>query len=130
MPDAIPKLQQVADELCVIKSMNPDQFNPPPAELLLFTGSPRQGHPSMGTWVTYGLGSENENLPGFVVLISSGVQPNGGKSSFGSGFLPSVYQGVQCRSQGDPVLYASDPSGMDRSMRRTSLDALRDLNEM
>ncbi len=69
----------------------------------------------MGSWVTYGLGSENENLPGFVVLISSGVQPNGGKSSFGSGFLPSVYQGVQCRSKGDPVLYASDPPGMDRA---------------
>jgi uncharacterized protein (DUF1501 family) len=84
----------------------------------------------MGAWVTYGLGSENENLPGFVVLISSGVQPNGGKNSFGSGFLPSVYQGVQCRSKGDPVLYVSDPEGMDRNMRRTSLDALRDLNEM
>ena len=84
----------------------------------------------MGSWVTYGLGSENENLPGFVVLISSGVQPNGGKNSFGSGFLPSVYQGVQCRSKGDPVLYASDPAGMDRELRRETLDALRDLNEM
>ena len=83
----------------------------------------------MGSWVTYGLGSENQNLPGFVVLISSGVQPNGGKNSFGSGFLPSVYQGVQCRSKGDPVLYASDPPGMDRELRRRSLDALRDLNE-
>ena len=130
MSDAIPHLQTVADELCVIRSMNTDQFNHAPAELLLYTGSPRSGRPSMGTWVTYGLGSENENLPGFVVLISSGVQPNGGKSSFGSGFLPSVYQGVQCRSQGDPVLYASDPSGMDRSLRRASLDALRDLNEI
>ena len=80
--------------------------------------------------MTYGLGTENANLPGFVVLISSGVQPNGGKSSFGSGFLPSVYQGVQCRSQGDPVLYASDPAGMDRPTRRASLDALRDLNEI
>jgi hypothetical protein len=130
MSDALPQLQTVADELCVIRSMNTDQFNHAPAELLLYTGSPRSGRPSMGTWVTYGLGSENENLPGFVVLISSGVQPNGGKSSFGSGFLPSVYQGVQCRSQGDPVLYASDPSGMDRSMRRASLDALRDLNEI
>src|SRR5204862_8225489 len=67
---------------------------------------------------------------GFVVLISSGVQPNGGKSSFGSGFLPSVFQGVQCRSKGDPVLYASDPAGMDRALRRLSLDALRDLNEL
>lgn len=84
----------------------------------------------MGAWATYGLGSENEDLPGFVVLISSGVQPNGGKNSFGSGFLPSVYQGVQCRSKGDPVLYASDPKGMDREMRRLSLDALRDLNEV
>jgi hypothetical protein len=130
MSDALPHLQTVADDLCVIRSMNTDQFNHAPAELLLYTGSPRAGRPSMGTWVTYGLGSENENLPGFVVLISSGVQPNGGKSSFGSGFLPSVYQGVQCRSQGDPVLYASDPSGMDRPLRRTSLDALRDLNEI
>jgi Protein of unknown function (DUF1501) len=130
MSDALPQLQTVADELCVIRSMNTDQFNHAPAELLLYTGSARSGRPSMGTWATYGLGSENENLPGFVVLISSGVQPNGGKSSFGSGFLPSVYQGVQCRSQGDPVLYASDPSGMDRSLRRESLDALRDLNEI
>ena len=130
MSDALPHLQTVADDLCVIRSMNTDQFNHAPAELLLYTGSPRSGRPSMGTWVTYGLGSENENLPGFVVLISSGVQPNGGKSSFGSGFLPSVYQGVQCRSQGDPVLYASDPSGMDRTLRRASLDALRDLNEI
>jgi hypothetical protein len=80
--------------------------------------------------VTYGLGTENADLPGFVVLISSGVQPNGGTSSFGSGFLPSVYQGVQCRSKGDPVLYVSDPPGMDRAMRRRSLDALRDLNEL
>jgi len=130
MSDALPHLQGVADDLCVIKSMNTDQFNHAPAELLLYTGSPRSGRPSMGSWVTYGLGSENENLPGFVVLISSGVQPNGGKSSFGSGFLPSVYQGIQCRSQGDPVLYASDPSGMDRSLRRASLDVLRDLNEI
>ena len=114
----------------VIHSMNTDQFNHAPAELLVYTGSPRSGRPSMGAWVTYGLGTENENLAGFVVLISSGVQPNGGKNSFGSGFLPSVYQGVQCRSKGDPVLYASDPPGMDREMRRMSLDALRDLNEM
>jgi Protein of unknown function (DUF1501) len=130
MSDAIPHLHGAADDLCVIRSMNTDQFNHAPAELLLYTGSPRSGRPSMGAWATYGLGAENENLPGFVVLISSGVQPNGGKSSFGSGFLPSVYQGVQCRSKGDPVLYASDPAGMDRPLRRMSLDALRDLNEM
>jgi hypothetical protein len=130
MSDAIPHLQSVADELCVIKSMNTDQFNHAPAELLLYTGSANQGRPSMGSWVTYGLGSENQNLPGFVVLISSGTQPSAGKSDWGSGFLPSVFQGVQCRSLGDPVLYVSDPGGMDRDMRRLSLDALRDLNEI
>lgn len=130
MSDAIPHLHEVADELCVIKSMNTDQFNHAPAELLVYTGSPRSGRPSLGSWVTYGLGTENENLPGFVVLISSGVQPNGGKNSYGSGFLPSVFQGVQCRSKGDPVLYASDPEGLDRQVRRMSLDTLRELNEM
>lgn len=130
LSDAVPHLHGVADELCVIKSMYTEQFNHAPAELLIYTGSARSGRPSFGSWVTYGLGSENENLPGFVVLISSGVQPNGGKNSFGSGFLPSVYQGVQCRSQGDPVLYASDPEGMDRQLRRLSLDALKDLNEL
>jgi hypothetical protein len=129
MSDAIPRLHDVADELCVIRSIFTEQFNHAPAELLMYTGSPQSGRPSLGAWVTYGLGSENENLPGFVVLISSGVQPNGGKNSFGSGFLPSVYQGVQCRSQGDPVLYVTDPPGMDRNLRRLSLDALRDLNE-
>ena len=84
----------------------------------------------MGSWVTYGLGSENENLPGFVVLISSGVQPSAGPSAWGSGFLPSVFQGIQCRSKGDPVLYVSDPPGIDRGMRRQTLDALRDLNQL
>ena len=127
---AIPNLHRVADRLCLIRSMHTDQFNHAPAELLVYTGSPRAGRPSLGSWVTYGLGSENANLPGFVTLISSGVQPNGGTASFGSGFLPSVYQGVQCRSKGDPVLYVSDPAGMSRQMRRTSLDALRDLNQL
>ena len=129
LSDAVPNLHEVADEMCLVHSMHTDQFNHAPAELLIYTGSARSGRPSMGSWVTYGLGSENADLPGFVVLISSGVQPNGGKNSFGSGFLPSVYQGVQCRSKGDPVLYASDPKGIDREMRRLSLDALRDLNE-
>ncbi len=130
LSDAIPQLQTVADELCVIRSMTTDQFNHAPAELLVYTGSPRSGRPSIGSWVTYGLGTENQNLPGFVVLISSGVQPNGGKNSYGNGFLPSVYQGVQCRSKGDPVLYASDPAGLDRDVRRMSLDTLRELNEI
>jgi hypothetical protein len=130
LSDAIPHLHRVADKLCLVRSMHTDQFNHAPAELLVYTGSPRAGRPSLGSWVTYGLGSENANLPGFVVLISSGVQPNGGTSSFGSGFLPSVYQGVQCRSKGDPVLFVSNPPGMDRQLRRTSLDALNDLNQL
>jgi hypothetical protein len=128
--DALPNLAGVAGEMAVIRSMNTEQFNHAPAELLLYTGSPNQGRPSMGSWVTYGLGSENQNLPGFVVLISSGSNPSAGKSNWGSGFLPSVFQGVQCRSQGDPVLYISDPAGMDREIRRKSLDALKDLNEI
>ncbi len=130
MSDALPNLHTVADEVCVIKSMKTDEFNHTPAELLLFTGSNRQGRPGMGTWVTYGLGSENANLPGFVVLISSGVQPSGGQNVWGNGFLPSVYQGVQCRGQGDPVLYVSDPDGIDRATRKKTIDAIRDLNEI
>ena len=129
MSDAIPHLHQHADDLCVIKSMHTDQFNHAPAELFVHTGFPQPGRPSFGAWTTYGLGSENQDLPGYVVLISSGTQPNGGKNSFSAGFIPSVYQGVQCRSKGDPVLYVSNPPGMDRSLRRASLDALRDLNQ-
>ena len=129
MSDAIPHLHGVADDLCIINSMTTDHFNHAPAELFVHTGFQQPGRPTFGAWTTYGLGSENQNLPGYVVLISSGVQPNGGKSSFGSGFIPSVHQGVQCRSKGDPVLYVSDPPGMNRSLRRSSLDALRDLNE-
>ena len=132
LSDAVPNFhaEDVVDEMCFIHSMTTDQFNHAPAELLIYTGSPRSGRPSMGAWATYGLGTENQDLPGFVVLISSGVQPNGGANSFGSGFLPSVFQGVQCRSKGDPVLYASDPKGMDRDLRRRSLDALKQLNEL
>lgn len=130
MSSAIPHLHDVADEMCLVHSMHSDQFNHAPAELLIYTGSPRTGRPSMGSWLSYGLGSENENLPGFVVLISSGVQPNGGKASFGSGFLPSVYQGIQCRSKGDPVLFASNPTGMNSQLRRQTLDTLNELNQL
>ena len=130
MSDAVPNFHKIAGDVTVVHSMKTDEFNHAPAELLLYTGSPRQGRPSMGTWVTYGLGSENENLPGFMVLISSGVQPSGGQGCWGSGFIPSVFQGVQCRSKGEPVLYVSDPSGINRETRRQTLDALRDLNEL
>lgn len=128
--DALPHLAEMVDDLCIVKSMHTDQFNHAPAQLLLYTGSPRMGRPAFGSWATYGLGSENQDLPGFVVLISGGTNPSAGKSVWGSGFLPSVYQGVQCRSKGDPVLYASDPQGMDRQMRRLSLDAMREFNEL
>jgi len=104
MSDAIPHLHEVADDLCVINSMHTTQFNHAPAELFVHTGFQQPGRPSFGAWTTYGLGSENQDLPGYVVLISSGTQPNGGKNSYSAGFIPSVYQGVQCRSKGDPVL--------------------------
>ncbi|MBC7816842.1 MAG: DUF1501 domain-containing protein [Planctomycetaceae bacterium] len=126
---ALPRLAGVADDLTIINSNYTDQFNHGPAELLLLTGIPRTaGRPSLGSWVTYGLGSENRDLPGFIVFVSGGSLPSAGKSGWGNGFLPSVYQGVQCRTGGDPVLYLSDPEGMDRALRRTSLDALKDLN--
>ena len=128
--DVLPGIASIADDLTFLKSMWTEQFNHAPAELLLYTGSPRQGRPSMGSWITYGLGSESKNLPGFIVLVSGGVLPSAGKSAWGNGFLPGVFQGVQCRSGGDPVLYVSNPEGMDRDTRRLSLDALRDLNQM
>jgi hypothetical protein len=130
MSDVLPHLSEVVDDLTFIHSMHSDQFNHAPAELLFYTGSPRPGRPCFGSWITYGLGSENADLPGFIVLLSGSSLPNGGKSSFGSGFLPSVFQGVQCRSGGDPVLYVSDPPGMDRTIRRQTLDAIKDLNEL
>jgi hypothetical protein len=127
--DLLPHLAEVVDEIAVVRSMTTDQFNHAPAELFLFTGSPRNGGAAMGSWITYGLGSENEDLPGFVVLISGGTDPTGGKALWSTGFLPSVYQGVQCRTVGDPILYVNDPKGMSRDGRRRTLDALRQLNE-
>jgi hypothetical protein len=128
--DLLPNISKIVDEIAVIRSMNTDQFNHAPADLMLFTGSPRFGSASMGSWITYGLGSENQDLPGFVVMISGGSDPTGGKSAWGSGFLPSVFQGVQCRTAGEPILYVNDPKGMDRQTRRRSLDALKKLNEI
>jgi uncharacterized protein (DUF1501 family) len=127
---ALPNIAGVADDIAIIRSMFTEQFNHAPAELLLYTGSAQFGRPAMGSWITYGLGSESQNLPGYIVLVSNGVNPSAGNSVWSSGFLPSIYQGVQCRTQGDPVLYVTNPPGMDASMRRHSLDALRDLNEM
>jgi hypothetical protein len=127
--ELLPHFKGVVDETAIVRSMFTDQFNHAPAELLLFTGAPRNGNAAIGSWVTYGLGSENQDLPGFVVLISGGTDPTGGKALWSTGFLPSVYQGVQCRAVGDPVLYVGDPKGMDRATRRRTLDAIRELNE-
>jgi hypothetical protein len=128
--ELLPHFARVVDDVAFVKSMWTDQFNHAPAELFLYTGSPRNGGAAMGSWVTYGLGSENQDLPGFVVLISGGTDPTGGKALWSTGYLPSVFQGVQCRSAGDPILYAGDPPGMGRDTRRRSLDALKALNEL
>jgi hypothetical protein len=128
MSDAIPHFHDIADDICVVNSMHTDQFNHAPAELLMLTGHPRQGRPSLGSWVTYGLGSENTDLPAFMVMISSGSQPSAGRNAWGSGFLPSVHQGVQCQSKGDPVVYVNNPPGVSRDHRRHTLDALDAIN--
>lgn len=128
--DHLPHMADIADELTLVKAVHTNQFNHAPAQLLLHTGSARLGRPSMGAWVTYGLGTENNNLPGFVVLTSGGKAPDAGKSVFGSGFLPTVYQGVQCRSEGDPVLFINDPDGISRDMRKASIDAINDVNRL
>jgi hypothetical protein len=126
--EMLPNTAGIVDDIAIIRSMNTDQFNHAPAELFLYTGNALAGNASMGSWLTYGLGTANQNLPGFVVLISGGTDPTGGKSLWSSGFLPSVYQGVQCRSTGEPILYLNDPAGMGRDTRRRSLDALDRLN--
>lgn len=127
--ELLPHFSEVVDEVAFIKSMHTDQFNHAPAELFIYTGSPFAGGAAMGSWITYGLGSESQDLPGFVVLISGGTDPTGGKALWSTGFLPSVYQGVQCRTVGDPILFVNNPKGMDHDVRRRSLDALRQLNE-
>jgi len=127
--DYLPHFSSVVDEVAFLKAVHTDQFNHGPAQLFMQTGSPRLGRPSIGSWVTYGLGTENQNLPGFVVLTSGGKTPDAGKSVWGSGFLPSVYQGVQCRSKGDPVLYLQDPEGMTRDMKKSVIEAINSANE-
>lgn len=126
--DRLPHIAKHADDLCFIKSMVTDQFNHGPAQLMIQTGHANLGYPSIGAWTTYGLGSENQNLPGFIVLLSGGI-PRVGKSLWGSGFLPSVYQGVQCRSSGDPVLSIKNPAGTSDAVRRAALDSLKKLNQ-
>lgn len=126
--DNLPHFARLADEVSFLKAVHTDQFNHGPAQLFMQTGNARLGRPSVGSWVTYGLGSENNNLPGFVVLTSGGKTPDAGKSVWGSGFLPSVYQGVQCRSKGDPVLYIQDPEGMNRSLKKNVINAINEVN--
>ena len=126
--ELLPHLSKVIDRISVIRTVQTDQFNHAPAQLFIHTGTPRLGSPSIGSWTTYGLGSENADLPGFVVLLSGGKTPDAGKSLWGSGMLPSVYQGVQCRAPGDPVLYLSDPGGISRPLRRQMLDSLAEMN--
>lgn len=128
--DRLPHFREVVDEVCFIKTLQTDQFNHGPAQLMVHSGQPRIGYPSIGSWVTWGLGNENEDLPGFIVLLSGGRPPRVGNALWSSGFLPSVYQGVQCRSKGDPVLNVSNPDGITRDQRRAALDSLQRLNEM
>jgi uncharacterized protein (DUF1501 family) len=126
----LPHLATVVDDIAIVKSMVTDAFNHAPGQLLMNTGTMQFGRPSMGAWVTYGLGSESRSLPAFVVFSSGKKGPSGGSSCWGSGFLPSVYQGVQFRSSGDPVLYLSNPPGVDNDLQRDSLDSIKRLNEM
>jgi hypothetical protein len=126
--DLLPHTQGIADDIAIVRSLSTTQFNHAPAQIFMNSGHQIVGRPSMGAWVTYGLGTESKDLPGFVVLLSGENQPDGGKSCWGSGFLPSVYQGVEFRSKGDPVLFLTNPPGVSSEDRRASLDALREMN--
>lgn len=129
MGSMMPHFERIVDRVCVVRSLHTDQFNHAPADLKLYTGSAQAGGAGMGAWANYGLGSLSRNLPGYVVMVSGGSDPTGGKSTWGSGYLPPEFQGVRLRSGGEPVLYVSNPKGMDRASRRRSLDALAALNE-
>ncbi len=126
----LPHFSRVVDDVAFIKTVQTDEFNHAPAQLFSLTGNRQFGGAAMGSWATYGLGTDNKNLPGFVVLLSGAKTPDAGKSLWGSGYLPSLLQGVQMRSAGDPVLYVSNPPGLDRTGRRETLDALRTLNQI
>ncbi len=124
----LPHLAEHADDIAIVRSMTTTQFNHAPAQIFMNTGHQIIGRPSLGSWLSYGLGSDNADLPAFVVLISGQNNPDGGKSCWGSGFLPTTHQGVEFRSKGEPVLFSHDPEGVDRPMRRESLDLVADLN--
>ena len=128
LSELLPHLASVADDVAIVKSIHTTQFNHAPAQLFMNTGHQIPGRPSMGAWLTYGIGSENRDLPGFVVLLSGKSAPDGGRACWGPGFLPSTYQGVEFRRSGDPVLFLSNPDGMSSETRRRSLDVLKNLN--
>jgi hypothetical protein len=125
----LPHLGSVIDDITIVRSLHTDEFNHGPAQIYMNAGHGMGGRPSIGSWLTYGLGSENSNLPGFVVLLSGNAAPDAGATCWGSGFLPTAYQGVQFRSKGDPVLFLSNPSGVSSSARRSTLDLLGQLNK-
>jgi hypothetical protein len=127
LSELLPQLGSVADELCLVKSVHTTEFNHGPAQLVFHTGVNRQGNPSLGSWTTYGLGSESENLPAYVVFLT-GNTPGAGASLWKSGFLPSVHQGVQFRGEGDPVLFLNSPKEVTRDDRRRTLDSIEALN--
>src|SRR5262249_14421625 len=126
----LPHTAEIADEIAIVRSVYATQFNHAPAQIYMSTGHQVIGRPSIGAWLTYGLGSENTDLPGFVVFLSGSSQPDGGKSCYGSGFLPTLYQGVEFRSKGEPVLFLSNPDGVSAGVRRDSLDTLNGLNRI
>ena len=128
--ELLPFLQQHADEIAIVRSMKTTQFNHAPAQIFMNTGHQVIGRPSMGSWLSYGLGSDNKDLPAFVVLISGQNNPDGGKSCWGSGFLPTTHQGVEFRAKGEPVLFSRNPAGVDHQARRESLDLIRELNTL
>ncbi len=128
--ELLPHLAEVVDDVAIVKSLVTDAFNHAPGQIMMNTGSQQFGRPSFGAWTTYGLGSESRDLPGFVVLNSAKKGTSGGASNWGCGFLPTVYQGVPFRSQGDPVLFLSNPPGIDAQSQRESLDALATLNKL
>jgi Protein of unknown function (DUF1501) len=129
LSELLPHLAEVVDDIAIVKSMATDAFNHAPGQILMSTGSQQFGRPSFGSWATYGLGSESEDLPGFIVFSSGKKGPSGGNSNWGSGFLPTVHQGVQFRGGSEPVLYLASPRGVDARVQRESLDTIRELNQ-